>query len=219
LEGWILTLRRIVIGLAGAAIAALAGLVPITAASAAPAAARTQCSASYLGGDYRLGPAITPNRGAVARELVGYRRLAGLTPQQFINLYWDPSTSSWRYPPDNGFLIVGGKPVEFRLTLAPGERLDRYGSPYGGFLAPADTAYSARSIPPSSLDDSPGFTCNYHTYRVLKAFRAEAGPIAPAFGQPGLGLQYLLLSSLLPGHPAQASVYWLIGHGYLAATN
>lgn len=211
-------MRRIVIALAGAATLAL-GLTPMTTANATPAAARTGCSASYLEGDSRLGPATTPNRGAIALELAGYRRFAGMTWQRFISRYWDPSTKSWKYPPDNGFLIAGGRPVEFRLTLEPGEPVDRYGSPYGGFLAPTGTLYSARSIPPSSLDDSPGFTCNYHTYKVLRAFNVEGGPVAPAFGQPGLGLQYQLVSSLLPGDPAQATVYWLIDHRYLAASN
>ena len=228
-------MRRIVIALAGAATAVLASLAPLTAAtataaaatapSAAPAtapaaaAARTGCSAYYLDSDYRLGPATTPNRGVVALELDGYRRFDGMTPQRFIDRYWDPSTGSWKYPPDNGFLLVDGKPVEFRLTLEPGEPLDRFGSLYGGFLAPAGTLYSARSIPPSSLDDSPGFTCNDHAYRVLKAFKVEAGPVAPAFGQPGLGLQYQLLSSLLPGDPATAEVLRLVDHRYLAASN
>jgi hypothetical protein len=224
-------LRRIVIALAGAATAVLATVVPITVATAATAqttvsataqavtAVRTVCSADYLDSDYRLGPETTPNRGAVASELAGYRRFGGLTSKQFIGRYWDPSTGSWKYPPDNGFLLIGGKPLEFRLTLEPGESLDRFGSLYGGFLAPTGTLYYARSIPPSNLDDSPGFTCNYHTYRVLKAFKVEAGPVAPAFGQPGLGLQYQLLSSLLPGDPSTANVRWLVDHGYLAASN
>ena len=30
-----------------------------------------------------------------------------------------------------------------------------------------------------------------HTYKVLKPFEVQAGKIAPAFGQPGLGTQYL----------------------------
>lgn len=84
---------------------------------------------------------------------------------------------------------------------------------------PSPVVYWARSLPPSNLDDATGFTCNYHTNNVLKAFKVEAGPAAPAFGQPGLGLQYQLVASLLPGDPAHASVQWLLVHGYLAATN
>jgi hypothetical protein len=212
-------LRRFVLALAGAATVALATLVPMTAATAAQPAARTDCSATFLDHDYRLGPTTTPNAGPIARELLGYWRFAGLTPKRFLARYWDSTTSTWKYPPDNGFLVIADKPVEFPRTLKPGERLDRYGSTYGGFLAPAGTPYFARSIPPSSLDDATGYTCNYHTYKVLKAFRVEAGPAAPAFGQPGLGLQYQLVASLLPGDPAQPNVAWLIKHGYLAPTN
>ena len=47
----------------------------------------------------------------------------------------------------------------------------------------------------------------------------EAGPIAPGFGQPGLGLQYQLVSSLLAGDPATANVMWLISNGYLRSLN
>ncbi|HWD09373.1 MAG TPA: TNT domain-containing protein [Actinomycetota bacterium] len=50
-----------------------------------------------------------------------------------------------------------------------------------------------------SLDNfDPAFTCNDHLYRVVKAFKVEAGPIAPGFGQPGYGRQYQLVGSLLP---------------------
>lgn len=215
-----MTSRRFFTALASAAAAALAALAPGSAAHAAQLPrARTACSASYLDGDYRLGPRTTPDAGPVALQLFGYSRLADLTPGQFIARYWDPSANSWKYPPDNGFLVIAGHPVEYRLNLKPGSPLDRYGSIYGGYLAPAGTPYWARSLPPSNLDDATGFTCNYHTYTVLKAFKVEAGPAAPDFGQPGLGLQYQLVASLLPGDPAQASVQWLLVHGYLAAAN
>jgi len=217
-KGWILPSRRFFAAVAAAA--ALAALTPMTAAHAAQLPqARTACSASYLDGDYRLGPTDTPDAGAVGLQLFGYWRLAGLTPKQFIARYWDFSADSWEYPPDNGFLVIADHPVEYRLTLEPGSPLDRYGSTYGGYLAPAGTPYWARSLPPSNLDDATGFTCNYHTYKVRRAFKVEAGPAAPAFGQPGLGLQYQLVASLLPGDPAQPSVQWLLVHGYLSATN
>jgi hypothetical protein len=212
-------MRRIVIALAGAIVVVLATAAPTIAATNAPAAPTAGCSANYLGNDYRLGPATTPNRGIVALELIGYNRFDGLSPEQFLADYWNSATSSWDYPPDNGYLIIGGQPVEFQATLEPGESIDRYGSLYGSFLAPFGTPYADRSIPPSSLDDSPGFTCNYHTYKVVKAFAVEAGPIAPAFGQPGLGLQYQLIASLLHGDPSDADVYWLVDNGYLVATN
>ena len=70
--------------------------------------------------------------------------------------------------------------------------------------------YSSRAA-----DFDPAFTCNYHLYRVVKPFNVEAGPIAPGFGQRGLGLQFQLVASLLPGTTATANVAWLLNNGYL----
>lgn len=47
---------------------------------------------------------------------------------------------------------------------------------------------------------------NYHVYRVVKPLLVLAGPIAPWFGQPGFGVQYVLYEN----------VSTLIGTGYLA---
>jgi hypothetical protein len=191
---------------------------------AAKANSGTECSAAFFDGNPLLGPQRLPSSGPIAVIVRGYHRLAGLTESQFLATYWDPAANGgrggWRYPPDNGFLILSGHPAEHRSTLLPGQRIDRFGSEYGGFLAPEDTPYADRSLPPQSLDGSdPAYTCNYHRYLVLKPFQAEAGPIAPGFGQPGQGLQYQLVSSLLPGDPATANVLWLIGHGYLQRQN
>jgi hypothetical protein len=54
---------------------------------------------------------------------------------------------------------------------------------------------------------------------VLRLFHAEEGPIAPGFGQPGRGIQFQLLSSLVPGAPSPLNVLWLINNGYLARAN
>jgi hypothetical protein len=212
-------------------VAAGLSLVDLPAAVAAthPATAgatttRTQCSNAYLDGDARLGPQTLPNAGPVAPIVRGYHRLAGMSATKFIATYWDPTANGgqggWRYPPDNGFLIVLGHPVEFPFTLLPGEKIDHFGSEFGAFLHPYRTPYANRSLPPMSLDNvDPAYTCNYHLYRVLKPFQAEAGPTAPGFGQPGLGLQYQLVSSLLPGAPSTPNVMWLVDNGYLRRLN
>jgi Tuberculosis necrotizing toxin len=204
----------------------LAGGPAFAAAHAAGVtpASDTKCSTAYFDNNSLLGPRILPAGGQVAPIVQEYRRLAGMTASKFLAKYWDASANggkgSWRYPPDNGFLIADDHPVEFPSALLRGEDVDRFGSEYGGFLAPADTPYANRSIPPQSLDDfDSAFTCNYHLYRVLKPFKAETGPIAPAFGQPGLGLQYQLVSFLLPGDPGTANVMWLISNGYLKRLN
>jgi hypothetical protein len=37
---------------------------------------------------------------------------------------------------------------------------------------------------------------NYHVYEVEKAVVVIGGPVAPWFGQPGLGMQFLLPKSI-----------------------
>jgi hypothetical protein len=180
----------------------------------------SECSAAFFDGDPRLGPARLPVLGVVGIELTGYRRTGGLSPAAFLAQYYSPTANGgsggWIYPPDNGYVIgKNGQPVEWKEQLRPGRQIDRYGSEYGSFLAPAGSLYSERSIPPQSLDSTPPATCNYHDYRVLKDFAVDAGPVAPWFAQPGLGLQYQLDASLIPGAPATVNVMWLINNGYL----
>jgi hypothetical protein len=202
---------------------ATAGAATFPAASLFPTVATT-CSTAYFDGDSRLGPAQFQQVGMVAPMLFGYNRLAGLTPAQFIATYWDPTANGgsggWRYPPDNGYLVILGHPIEYTAKLSAGEKIDRFGSEFGGFLAPEDTPYAQRSLPPMSLDVfDPAYTCNYHLYTVIKSFKADEGPIAPAFGQPGFGLQIQLDASLVPGAPSPLNVMWLINNGYLARSN
>jgi len=212
---------RIRRGVAAAVLAVVWVVVPARSAVSATDAGNTQCSTEDYNGDARLGPAVLPNAGPVGQELIHYDRFGGLSPQDFINTYWDPTAfggqGGWRYPPAGGFVIgPTGQPVEAPTPLRVGQRIDRYGSEFGAFLAPAGLPYSSRSIPPQSLDnrDMPA-ACNYHLYKVIKEFRTEGGPIAPAFGQRGYGFQYLLVASLVPGAPAQINVMWLIANGYL----
>jgi hypothetical protein len=203
------------------AVAPAAGAAPMPAA--APAAHQpifsSTCSADFYEGDSRLGPADLPNIGSVGFELLGYHRTGDLSEQNFLSTYWNPTTSSWIYPPDNGYLVIAGKPIEYTQTLGAGTDIDRFGSEYGGFLAPAGSPYWTRSIPPASLDSTPAAGCNYHDYQVAKPFTVDAGPIAPWFGQPGLGLQYQLDGTLIPGAPASINVMWLVNNGYLTRLN
>lgn len=180
-----------------------------------------ECSAAFFDGDPRLGPAGLPVLGIVGVELIGYRRTGGLSPATFLAQYYNPTANGgaggWIYPPDNGYVIgANGQPVEWQEGLRVGQQIDRYGSEYGSFLAPAGSLYAERSIPPQSLDGNPPATCNYHDYRVLKDFTVDAGPVAPWFAQPGYGLQYQLNASLIPGAPATVNVMWLVNNGYLA---
>lgn len=88
-----------------------------------------------------------------------------------------------KYAPDNGF-VAGTKHIE---TLDVGALIDRYGGPGGDFTAPKGTPYKMRSLPYYKNQNV------YHIYRVIKPIEnVEAGTIAPAFGEPGGGIQYKL---------------------------
>lgn len=197
-----------------AVLAACVALVPAAApALAAPAAAAPgkTCSAAYFHGDPKLGPARLPVAGRAGTELFGYRRTGPMPPAWFLRTYYDPAANhgqvGWIYPPANGYVTrPDGTPIEFKLRLNHGALIDRYGSEYGSFLSPSGMSYAARSIPPQSLDGTPPATCNYHDYKVIRAFRVEAGPIARWFAQPGGGLQYQLDASLIPGAPLPLNV-------------
>jgi len=197
-----------VFGTAGAASAAQAK--PAPAADTPP----DQCSAAFFNSNSLLGPQDLPVVGPVGNQLAGYQRTGDQSPDAFLAQF--RNASGWIYPPDNGYVIdFGGNPIEWTTTLYPGEDIDRYGSVYGSFLAPAGTPYAQRSIPPTSLESTPAAACNYHDYQVLKPFGVDEGPIAGWFDQPGGGLQYQLDPSLVPGAPAQLNVLWLLNNGYL----
>ena len=201
--------------------ALLAGLVSLSLFLTAPAQAAptslTQCSADLYAGDSRLGPAGLPKLGAVGFQLIGYSRTGHRLVEQFLDRYYDDDAGSWRYPPDDGYALgPDGEPVKWTQNLSEGWLIDRYGSEYGAFLAPAGLPYTTRSIPPSNLVGNPAAGCNYYRYVVLRPFEVQAGPIAPWFFQTGGGLQYQLSGALVPGAPDRLSVMWLVDNGYLS---
>lgn len=211
-------LRRVLAAVVCTAVLVVGQATPSWAATSTPV---DQCSPDDFHGDPRLGPRDLPTWGSVGVELRTYDRLAGLTPEQFLATYWDPTASGgqggWRFPPANGFLIgPDGQPVHAPMRLRAGQLVDRYGSEFGAFLAPIASLYSQRALPPQSLDNASNPAgCNYLAYRIVRDFTVDGGPIAPGFGQPGKGLQYMLVGALVPGAPAHLNVRWLIDHGYL----
>jgi len=175
-----------------------------------------ECSVQLLDGDRRLGPERLPSLGPVAMQLSGYNRTGGRSVDAFLDEFYDPAADTWRYPPADGYVLgYAGEPVVWQDTLDVGERIDRYGSEYGSFLAPQGIPYTMRSIPPSNLVGMPPAECNYHLYEVVRPFAVDAGPIAPWFFQSGSGTQYQLAARLIPGAPPSVSVLWLLDNGYL----
>ncbi|GAA4072568.1 TNT domain-containing protein [Actinomadura miaoliensis] len=237
--------RRVALAMA---VGSAAALVPVAAPVRADTADRTSprtavaaqvstrdhrddqvCGPPYIDDDRRLGPKYLPKTGPLGRILEGYERYGGLSPNRFLYRYWDETAQpmGWRYPPDDGFAhdgdVINGRPAKRRVTLRAGQYLDRFGSERGAFLARAGASFSGRALPPDSLNTNPAdpeHVCNYHVYRVVKAFDVEAGPAAPAFQQPGKDVQYHLVGSYVPGAPKALSVGWLVDTGrYLRRVN
>ncbi|MEU5276175.1 TNT domain-containing protein [Streptomyces asoensis] len=153
----------------------------------------------FVCNDWRFGPARLPRTGILGSILRGYDRFGALTPVEFLNKWWDPTAlqglGDWRYSlvPDDGFAHdQSGDVIAAEITLKPGQMLDRFGNEFGKFLAPAGAKYGQRSIPPSNLNtQDPRYPFDYRLYRVKKDTLVCTGPIAPAFEQPGLGVQYV----------------------------
>ena len=132
---------------------------------------------SYTGRDLNNNPLSTTGRCfAAAGGLLGIGEL-----NVGLNAVRTSTTALTKfYPANNGFLGAAE-----RIFLMPGEQISRYGSGAGRYFSPACTPLSMRALPP-------GINTNiFNSYKVLKPFEVQAGKIAPAFGQIGLGTQYL----------------------------
>lgn len=85
------------------------------------------------------------------------------------------------YPANNGF--IGATESKF---LMPGTVIDRYGgSGMSRFFAKAGTPDVMRSLPPGTAGQT------LRSFEVVKPFPVDAGAVAPAYGQMGLGEQYV----------------------------
>ena len=133
-----------------------------------------------------------PTESSVSRTELNHRVDDGL---QYIE-YQDGV--GWKWPENSGFV---GKPRE--RVLERGVLLDRVGEPVGSFLAPAGTAFDARALAPGAG------ASNVYVYEVIKPLPVLEGEIAPAFGQPGGGVQ------ILPNVGTRVDVQWLIENEYL----
>ncbi|WP_434590898.1 TNT domain-containing protein [Streptomyces sp. A5-4] len=189
---------------------------------AASAADQPEVCTGKFQGDARLGPERLPKKWQkpVGPLLNRYHRTGKLSSQDFLKKYWEGPAESggWKYPPNDGFGDVNGEVDKHPQRLARGQKLDRFGSEYGSYLAPAGDAYAKRALPPQSLNTfDPAVPCNYRVYQVAKSFTVWQGGIAPWFEQPGRGQQIKLDPAFLdPGQGQALNVKWLLDRGYLA---
>jgi len=90
------------------------------------------------------------------------------------------TTAVAKYWPGNGGALGKWK----TKYLMPGAEIDRFGSGFGKYFSPKGTPNAMRALPG-------GNTGAYNAYRVIKPFPVQSSTIAPAFGKPGLGTQFL----------------------------
>ena len=96
------------------------------------------------------------------------------------------------------------------FTTAYGDAFDRIGGEGGGFLGvPPGTPCAQRSLAPCSLGaDAHAYTS---TGKLPEDVRIEVSRIAPAFGQPGGGVQ----ARFVDPEGEECSVEWLKAKGVL----
>lgn len=225
---------RTVLAALGVATAMAAAPTATAAAESKPAASTTAAPSSAaphepctgeFHKDARLGPKWLPKKWQepVGPLLKGWQRTGGLSPSSFLKKYWEgPADSgSWKYPPNDGFETVNGQVDKHPEELEEGDVLDRFGSEFGSFLAPAGDSYAERALPPQNLNTrDAAVACDYRVYEVSKPFHVWQGGIAPWFEQPGGGQQIKLDPVFLnPGEGQRLNVKWLLDHGYLEPAN
>ncbi len=103
-------------------------------------------------------------------------------------------TPTIKYPPNDGF---ASEPKQDMTKV--GDKMSRYGSRNGTFLAPQGTPFEQRALPAKAGLSIP------EDYVVKKPFPVKSGAAAPAFGFPGGGTQF----------KADQSVQSLIDSGHL----
>lgn len=152
-------------------------------------------------------PGVSAGHPAVQAILpAGYDPYARQGRQRWERTYWPGNATDargrprLRWPDDaqhpDGFATAEDrKPI----VLEPGSVVDQFGPGFSRLVYPSDTPFPQRSLPPDYLD------AGYHQYRLIRRVPVWAGPVAPAFGQAGGGMQYFMLEATID----------LVNRGYL----
>jgi hypothetical protein len=133
-------------------------------------------------------PARAANDPVVAALAEGHDSLGGAHERDWdrrflVRAGQDGQRAEYAWPPAERY-PEGGSDVGEPVVLPEGTVLDRFGTPEGRVLAPADTPFRRRSLPPEYLADG------YHRYRVLRPLPVWRAVSAAWFGQPGGGERY-----------------------------
>lgn len=150
-------------------------------------------------GDAYAPPQVIPEqiRDLVTDPTAPYGRDANGTPYsraEWQERYIGPDNRPI-YPGNAG--AVPGSRIDFtdvaEFQAHYGDQLDRMGGRTGDFLSFPGTPFEHRALPGSNLND-PYFTFEL-TGRLPEGVRIEVSEVAPAFGQPGGGLQVRFLDA------------------------
>jgi hypothetical protein len=102
------------------------------------------------------------------------------------------------------------------FELPRGLVVDQFGQESGSYLHPDGTPFAQRALPPSVLSTTDQrYPYNYHRYQVAKPFRVRAGLVAPAFEQPGGGIQFKVEPGFITESSNLVTIRWLLREGYL----
>jgi hypothetical protein len=115
---------------------------------------------------------------------------------------WLNIECSYWWPRFNGF---DAEPTKGTIDPTKVKFVDRYGSPSGKFLSPADpdsASFGARALP---YDEHDPTATKKHRYKVLKAVPVQIGKVAAWFDESGGAVQYM----------TEKSVQQLINEGFL----
>ncbi|EEA26181.1 conserved hypothetical protein [Talaromyces marneffei ATCC 18224] len=153
----------------------------------------------------RLGPTALPSDVLINSMLENYHQLGRECPQGYFDTFVN-YTGANTYPPQQGFrLYPNGTQIFSRTTIYNNTLIDRFGGYNSTYVSPVDTPYEQRSIPPSNLVRRGENASIYYRFLTLRDIEVESGAIAPWYGQPGGGIQYIL--------PDTTGV--LVGNGWL----
>ncbi|PYI36407.1 hypothetical protein BP00DRAFT_411505 [Aspergillus indologenus CBS 114.80] len=100
-----------------------------------------------------------PSFFPLSTELRTYARFGDLCPFEFL-LKWTTDirpNGTYIYPSEDGFVTdIEGIAIWGNVTLRVGQKVDRFGSESGTFLAVLGALYIERALPPTNLNTEDG---------------------------------------------------------------
>lgn len=147
--------------------------------------------------DQMLDPRIHPHNADIVEP--GYHPYGGFDREEFLQQFHGDRTSDgsleWRWPDNDG--AVPGTEVRRPITSDDTFVLDRIGGGGGTYFSPLDTPFGQRALPPDRLNfDRQAWVVDTDNPLVKHGLvEVESSQIAPAFGQPGGGVQYRFVDS------------------------